>query len=79
MSKLIIYSKTVCPYCVQAKQLLEAKGYEFIEVNIETNAQGRDYILEKGLRSVPQVFEGETLIGGFDKLKTWIELKEQTL
>lgn len=79
MSKLIIYSKTVCPYCVQAKQLLDAKNIEYIEVNIETNAAGRDYILEKGLRSVPQVFEGETLIGGFDKLKTWVELKEQSL
>lgn len=79
MSKLIIYSKTVCPYCVQAKALLDAKGIEYVEVNIESNAQGRDYILEKGLRSVPQVFEGENLIGGFDKLKTWVELKEQSL
>lgn len=79
MIKMIVYSKTVCPYCVQAKKLLESKGIEFVEVNIETNAQGRDYLLEKGLRSVPQVFEGDTLIGGFDKLKTWLELKEQTL
>lgn len=77
--KLIVYSKTVCPYCVQAKKLLESKGIEYVEINIETNAQGRDQLLEQGLRSVPQIFNGAELIGGFDKLKTWVELKEQTL
>lgn len=79
MTKLVVYSKTVCPYCVQAKQLLESRGIEFVEINIETNAAGRDHLVERGLRSVPQIFDGTDLIGGFDKLKTWIELKEQTL
>lgn len=76
---IIVYSKTVCPYCVQAKNLLDSKGIKYTEVNIETNAAGRDYLTEKGLRSVPQIFQGELHIGGFDKLKTWLELKDQSL
>jgi glutaredoxin 3 len=76
---IIVYSKTVCPYCVQAKNLLKSKGIEFTEVNIETNAAGRDYLIERSLRSVPQIFDGELHIGGFDKLQTWLELKDQSL
>lgn len=76
---MIIYSRTVCPYCANAKSLLETKGIKFTEVNIDTNAAGRDYLLEKGLRSVPQIFQGELHIGGFDKLQTWIQLQEQSL
>jgi glutaredoxin 3 len=76
---IVVYSKTVCPYCVQAKNLLKSKGVEFTEINIETNAAGRDYLVEKSLRSVPQIFDGELHIGGFDKLQTWLELKDQSL
>jgi glutaredoxin len=75
----IVYSRTVCPFCTQAKKLLESKGYTYTEVNIDTNAAGRDLLLEQGLRSVPQIYNNGELIGGFDKLKVWLELKEQTL
>jgi glutaredoxin 3 len=76
---IIVYSKKVCPNCVQVKQMLESKGVKYIEVDIETNAAGRDVLVELGLRSVPQVFHGEKLIGDLIKTKTWLELKEQTL
>jgi glutaredoxin len=76
---MLVYSRTVCPYCVQAKALLDSKGIKYTEINIDTNAAGRDVLLEQGLRSVPQIFDGAELIGGFDKLKVWLELKEQTL
>lgn len=76
---IVVYSKTVCPYCVQAKNLLDSKGIKYTEVNIETNAAGRDYLIERGLRSVPQVFHGELHIGGFDKLQTWAQLRDQSL
>ena len=76
---MIIYSRTVCPYCANAKSLLESKGIKFTEINIDSNASGRDYLVEKGLRSVPQIFQGELHIGGFDKLQTWIQLQEQSL
>ncbi len=76
---ILVYSRNVCPYCTQAKALLESKGIKYTEINIDTNAAGRDVLLEQGLRSVPQIFHGSELIGGFDKLKVWLELKEQTL
>jgi glutaredoxin 3 len=76
---MIVYSKTVCPFCVQAKSLLKSKGIEFTEINIEEDMIGREFLLEEGLRSVPQIYDGETYIGGFDKLQTWLQLKEQTL
>jgi glutaredoxin 3 len=76
---IIVYSKNNCPSCVQAKNLLRVKSQDFMEINIETNAAARDYLLEKSLRSLPQVFDGEELIGGLDKLKLWLELREQSL
>ena len=77
--KWIIYSRTMCPYCTQAKSLLESRGIEYTEINIDTNAAGRDLLVEQGLRSVPQIYKNATLIGGFDKLKMWFDLKEQSL
>jgi glutaredoxin 3 len=76
---MIVYSKKVCPNCVQVKQFLESKDIKYTEVDIETNAAGRDVLVKHGLRSVPQVFHGEQLIGDLTKIKTWLELKEQTL
>jgi glutaredoxin 3 len=76
---IIVYSKKVCPNCVQVKQMLESKGIKYVEIDIETNAAGRDVLVEHGLRSVPQVFHGEKHIGDLQKTKTWLELKEQTL
>jgi glutaredoxin 3 len=76
---IIVYSKKVCPNCVKVKSLLDSKGVKYTEIDIETNAAGRDVVLSHGLRSVPQVFDGEQLIGDFDKTKTWLELKEQAL
>ena len=78
MTRIIVYSKNNCPFCDQAKALLESKNIDFKEVNIETNAAGRDVLIERGLRSVPQVFDGELLIGGFDKLKEWVSITELT-
>jgi len=76
---MIVYSKKVCPNCVKVKALLDSKGVKYTEIDIETNAAGRDVVVSHGLRSVPQVFIGEQLIGDYDKTKTWLELKEQAL
>jgi glutaredoxin len=66
---LTIYSKNNCPFCVRAKQLLESKGVPFNEINIENDTESRQMLLDKGLRSVPQIFHGYELIpGGFDGL-----------
>lgn len=66
---LTIYSKNNCPFCDRAKQLLESKGVSYLEVNIEQEPEARQLLVDKGLRSVPQIFHGYELIpGGFDGL-----------
>jgi glutaredoxin 3 len=66
---LTVYSKNNCPFCVRAKQLLESKGVPFNEVNIEYDPESRQMLLDKGLRSVPQIFHGYELIeGGYNGL-----------
>lgn len=53
---LTIYSKTVCPYCVNAKNYLKSKNIAFREVNIEENDDGRVFMQAQGHRSVPQIY-----------------------
>lgn len=66
---LTVYSKNNCPFCVQAKRLLESKNVPFTEINIEDNPDSRQMLLDKGLRSVPQIFVDEELVpGGFQGL-----------
>jgi len=62
---LTIYSKTVCPYCVQAKNFLKAKNINFREINIEEDEEARDLMVQKGLRTVPQIFmDGKIFVEG---------------
>ena len=66
---LTVYSKNNCPFCVQAKRLLESKSVPYNEINIEDDPDSRQMLLDKGLRSVPQIFVGEELVpGGFQGL-----------
>lgn len=70
MAEVIIYSTTVCPYCVRAKQLLERKGIEYKEINLsKEDPQVRlDLMQRTNHRTVPQIFINEQFIGGFDQL-----------
>ncbi len=62
---LTVYSKTVCPYCVNAKNLLKARGIDFQEVNIEEDEAGRDFLVSQGHRTVPQLYlNGELFVEG---------------
>ena len=66
---LTVYSKNNCPYCVRAKALLESKQVDYKEINIEEDPESRQFLLDQGLRSVPQIFNGDTLIpGGYQGL-----------
>ena len=66
---LTVYSKNNCPFCDRAKALLESKGVDYVEVNIEKDPDARQLLVDKGLRSVPQIFHGYEIIpGGFDGL-----------
>lgn len=69
MSKIIIYSKEVCPYCVRAKNLLDKKGVKYQEIKIIDDSTKDEMIKKSGGRmTVPQIFIGEKHIGGFDDL-----------
>ena len=62
---LTVYSKTVCPYCVQAKNYLSNKNIAFNEINIEEDQAARDFIVSQGHRTVPQIyFNGSLFVEG---------------
>ena len=68
--KIDVYSKETCPYCDRAKGLLKLKGAEFNEIRIDLHPELRDVMIERagGARTVPQIFIGETHVGGCDDL-----------
>jgi len=71
MTKIEIYSSSWCPYCVRAKALLQKKGMEFVEYNIETDSGRHEEMLRRseGARTVPQIFINDRhVVGGCDGL-----------
>lgn len=69
MKKITIYTTSVCPYCIRAKALLDRKGYAYKEINAEDEEIRNDMIKKAGgRRSVPQIFIGDTHVGGSDDL-----------
>ena len=70
MSRVLMYSTGVCPYCLRAEALLKARGVEAIEkVRVDLEPARRDEMVARtGRRTVPQIFIGETHVGGFDDL-----------
>lgn len=70
MQPVKMYTTAVCPYCVQAKRILRAKGVETIEeVRVDSQPQERIAMMElTGRRTVPQIFIGTTHVGGCDDL-----------
>lgn len=69
MKKIVIYTTSVCPYCIRAKALLDRKGFTYEEINAE-DEKIRDEMIQKsgGMRTVPQIFIGDTHVGGSDDL-----------
>jgi len=70
MQPVKMYTTAVCPYCVQAKRILRAKGVEQIEeIRVDSQPQERIVMMElTGRRTVPQIFIGSTHVGGCDDL-----------
>ncbi|WP_367067770.1 glutaredoxin 3 [Oryzisolibacter sp. LB2S] len=70
MQAVKMYTTAVCPYCIRAKQLLKSKGVEQIEeIRVDTDPAARQQMMEiTGRRTVPQIFIGDTHVGGFDDL-----------
>ena len=65
-----LYSTAMCPYCVRAERLLEAKGVTLIEkIRVDLDPEQRVLMMQKtGRRTVPQIYIGDTHVGGFDDL-----------
>jgi glutaredoxin 3 len=70
MQTVKMYTTAVCPYCVRAKQILKARGVQQIEeIRVDTAPELRAHMMEiTGRRTVPQIFIGDTHVGGCDDL-----------
>lgn len=67
---VLMYTTAVCPFCIRAKQLLKARGVETIEeIRIDLDPDRRDEMMQKTQRrTVPQIYIGDTHVGGCDDL-----------
>lgn len=65
-----MYTSAVCPYCVRAERLLDAKGVTNIEkIRVDLDPEQKVEMMQKtGRRTVPQIYVGDTHVGGFDDL-----------
>jgi glutaredoxin 3 len=70
MAKVTVYTMNHCPYCERAKQLLKTRGVAFEEVRVADDDDAMwDKLFERsGLKTMPQIFAGESLIGGYTDL-----------
>lgn len=69
MAEILMYTTAVCPYCVAAKNFLKQRGKTWTEVRVDTDFARRQEMMQRSQRtSVPQIFIGETHVGGFDDM-----------
>ena len=70
MQPVKMYTTAVCPYCVRAKQILKSKGVADIEeIRVDADPAVREHMMQiTGRRTVPQIFIGDTHVGGCDDL-----------
>jgi glutaredoxin 3 len=69
MAKVRMYTTAVCPFCQMAERLLQAKGAEIDKVRVDLDPAQRAAMMDKtGRRTVPQIYIGDTHVGGYDDL-----------
>lgn len=70
MPTVEIYTKTFCPYCWRAKQLLDSKGVPYVEISVDLGGEIRQQMIQRanGRTTVPQIFVREHHVGGCDDL-----------
>lgn len=70
MATVTMYTTAVCPYCIRAEMLLKQRGVTEIEkIRIDSDPAQRSIMMERtGRRTVPQIYIGETHVGGYDDL-----------
>lgn len=67
--QIILYTSAICPYCVAAKNFLKSKGQVWTEVRIDLDfGQRQEMIAKTNRTSVPQIFIGQTHVGGYDDM-----------
>jgi glutaredoxin 3 len=65
---VVVYTTDPCSFCSRVKQLLDARGVEYTEINLARDAAGRTELVQKtGMMSFPQVIIGGELVGGFQE------------
>jgi glutaredoxin 3 len=65
---VLVYTTDPCSFCSRVKQLLDARGVEYTEVNLARDAAGRSELVQRtGMMSFPQVIIGGELVGGFQE------------
>ena len=69
-ARVLMYTTAVCPYCIRAKQLLSARGVTQVEeIRVDLDPDQRDEMMQKTQRrTVPQIYIGDTHVGGCDDL-----------
>lgn len=69
MAQVVMYTTAICPYCVNAKKLLAQKGVTPEEIRVDSQPQLWQEMMQKsGQRTVPQIWIGDTHVGGFTDL-----------
>lgn len=69
MAKVRMYTTAVCPFCQMAERLLQSKGAEIDKIRVDLDPAVRTAMMEKtGRRTVPQIYIGDTHVGGYDDL-----------
>ena len=70
MADIVIYTRAYCAYCDWAKELLQRKGAAFTEIDVTGNRERRAEMIDRanGAMTTPQIFIGETHVGGCDEL-----------
>ncbi len=70
MKRVRMYTTRFCPYCVMAKRLLQGRGIAVEEIRVDEDSTCREEMMRiTGRRTVPQIFIGETHVGGCDDLR----------
>jgi glutaredoxin 3 len=69
MSGIVMYTTATCPYCVAAKNFLKSRGAQWEEVRVDLDIGRRREMIDRAQRtSVPQIFIGDTHVGGYDDM-----------
>ena len=70
MSQVVLYGTRFCPFCIQARRLLNNKGIEFEDIPLDSDPQLRSAVMDRSSRhTVPQIWIGDDHLGGYTELR----------